>query len=224
MSYSRDNPSARYQELLRMYQRMHVEGERFQAVAAKFTFDGRSLKPQAQRIKRLIEASGAATLLDYGSGKGTQYDPKPFSVPGEGAWDSVIDYWGVDEVVCFDPAYAPFSARPQGSFDGVICTDVLEHCPEEDVPWIVEEMFSYARRFVFATIACYPARKRLPNGDNAHCTIRPPEWWQELFARTAAGHGDMLWEAWVQWVESPQSAKASEKRIGSSAGAHSGAA
>jgi hypothetical protein len=223
MSYSRDNPSPRYLELLRMYQRMHVDGERFQGVAAKFTFDGRSLKPQAQRIKRLIAATGASTVLDYGSGKGTQYDPKSFSVEGEGTWDSVLDYWAVDEVRCFDPAFLPFSTRPQGRFDGVICTDVLEHCPEEDVPWIVEELFSYAQRFVFATIACYPARKRLPNGDNAHCTIQPPEWWQEVFARTSAANGGLRWEAWVQWIEFPESKKTSEKRIGSVAGEHSSA-
>jgi hypothetical protein len=66
----------------------------------------------------------------------------------------------------------PFSALPEGRFDGVVCTDVLEHCPEEDLPWIVGELFGYARLFVFANVACYPAAKKLPNGENAHCTIR----------------------------------------------------
>lgn len=55
----------------------------------------------------------------------------------------------------------------------MICTDVLEHCPEEDIPWIVDELFAFARKFVYANIACFPARKQLPSGGNAHCTVKP---------------------------------------------------
>jgi FkbM family methyltransferase len=102
--------------------------------------------------------------------------------------DGIAEYWDVDEVQCYDPGYAPHSARPEGRFDGVICTDVLEHCPEEDVPWILEEIFGYAGRFVYLNVACYPARKTLPNGENAHITVRPPEWWREK-VRAAARPG-----------------------------------
>ena len=147
-----------------MYREMHEKGERFLGIAPQATFDGRSLAPQAPRIKRLIERTGATTILDYGSGKGQQYDPGPLKVKGEGEWEGVIDYWGVDEVICFDPAYLPYSELPTGTFDGVISTDVLEHCPEEDVPWIVEEMFSFADKFLFATVACYPANCRMVAG------------------------------------------------------------
>ena len=172
MTYSRANPSTRYVQLISMYQEMHLKGERFTGVPAHEIFDGRSLKSQIRRIKHLISRTGSATVLDYGSGKGNQYDPMQLDIDGEGKWDGVLDYWGVDEVVCFDPAYAPYSTRPREQFDGVVCTDVLEHCPEDDIPWIVDELFSFARRFVFVTIACYPARKRLPNGENAHITLR----------------------------------------------------
>ena len=198
MTYSRANPSTRYVELLSMYREMHLQGEKFLGISAGKTFDGRSLKSQARRIKQLIEKTGAVTVLDYGSGKGRQYDPKPLQIDGEGAWDGVLDYWGVDEVVCFDPAYPPYSNPPSERFHGVISTDVLEHCPEDDIPWIVDEMFSFAERFVFATIACYPARKRLPNGENAHVTLRDPDWWRTIFDRSAARHGGVIWEAWVQ--------------------------
>jgi len=59
MQYSRENPSARYRELIRMYQDMHVHGERFKGVAAQDTFDGRSLRKEVARIKRLIDQTGA---------------------------------------------------------------------------------------------------------------------------------------------------------------------
>jgi len=194
MSYTRQNPSARYRALVDMYRDMHQRGERFLGLAPEATFTGRSLEKEAPRIKRLIDRTGALTLLDYGSGKGRQYDPKRFVVPGEGEWDGVIDYLGVDEVTCFDPGYPPYSKLPTTRFDGVVCTDVLEHCPEEDVDWIIDEIFSFAERFVYLAIACYPADKRLPSGENAHCTIRPPEWWRAVVDRATAERPGLIWE------------------------------
>ena len=198
MSYTRQNPSARYRALVDLYRDMHQHGERFLGIAASATFDGRSLEKEAPRIKRMIERTGALTILDYGSGKGQQYDPKQFVAPGEGEWESVIDYWGVDEVTCFDPAYAPYSALPTSRFDGVVCTDVLEHCPEEDIEWIVGEIFGFAEQFVYLAVACYPANKRLPSGENAHCTIQPPDWWQAVVVRAAAARPGVIWEMTVE--------------------------
>jgi hypothetical protein len=215
MKYSRANPSTRYLELRDLYREMHEQGERFLGIPPEQTFLGSSLDPQAARIKRLISATGALTVLDYGSGKGRQYDPHSIRDGAGGVWSDVIDYWGVDEVVCYDPCYAPYSKLPDGTFDGVISTDVLEHCPEEDMPWIIEEIFAYARRFVFANVACYPARKRLPTGENAHCTIRPVEWWKALTEGIAERQPDVVWEVWIQSsVDGPQGARLVEQKIG----------
>lgn len=213
MAYSRQNPSPRYRELLAMYRQMHLHGDARTAQPAQKTFDGYSLPPQAPRIKRLIDRTGARRLLDYGSGKGLQYDLPVFAVEGEGQWDGVIDYWGIDEVVCFDPAYPPYSRLPEGRFDGVIATDVLEHCPEEDVDWILGEIFAYATRFIYATIACYPAKKHLPNGENAHCTIRPPAWWEARFTHQASAHPGVEWEAWLQKNSPRRGIKVDELRL-----------
>lgn len=69
------------------------------------------------------------------------------------------------------------------------------------MPWILDEMFSYARKFVFASIACYPAKKRLPTGENAHCTIRPREWWESQIKEVTKRHNGVEYEFWVQWKE-----------------------
>jgi hypothetical protein len=198
MRHSRSQPSPRYLELQALYRTMHEEGEKFLGVPPEKTFSGSSLAPHVAAIKQLIERTGAVSVLDYGSGKGQQYEPR-FVWDGSGArWPSVIDYWGVDEVICYDPCYGPYSELPREQFDGVVCTNVLEQCPEDDLPWIVREVFDYATRFVFASIACYPARKRLPNGDNMHSIVKPAEWWKSRFEEAAAARGDLLWEAWFQ--------------------------
>src|SRR5947207_13034544 len=189
-SYSRAHPSARYRELLSLYGRMHVEGETRLGIPPEQTFPGSSLGAHIVRIKRWVERTGTRTILDYGAGKGMQYRPQKVVVDGEHVADGIVEYWDVDEVHCFDPGYAPHSALPERKFDGVICTDVLEHCPEEDLPWILDEIFGYAMRFVYLNVACYPARKTLPNGENAHITVRPPQWWDALVKR----HGTTPWE------------------------------
>lgn len=191
--FSRNEPSPRYQRLLELYRTMHVEGERFLGVSPEHTFPGKSLPPQAHHIQRLVADTGAAQLLDYGSGKGQQYRYWPYRDAQGTTHPNVQAYWGVP-VQCYDPAYGPHGALPQGRFDGVICTDVLEHVPEEDVPWVVGELFGYARRFVFANVACFPAGKRLPNGQNAHCTVKPVKWWRREFDRASAAAPGLRWE------------------------------
>src|SRR3954447_21617428 len=193
MRYSRANPSARYRELVTLYARMHVEGEKTLGIPPEKTFPGSSLPPHIARIKMLIDATGARSILDYGSGKGMQYRPQKIVTQGREVAESIAEYWDVDEVRCYDPGFAPYSELPSGTFDGVVCTDVLEHLPEEDLDWVLEEIFGFAKRFVFLNVACFPARKSLPNGANAHVTVRDPQWWQALIAARASAHAGVDW-------------------------------
>jgi len=212
MTYSRSRPSPRFGELLEQYRAMHRDGDVRRGTPAQQTFDGKSLPRQAPRIRELIQRTGARTLLDYGSGKGMQYLPAGIMENGVVRWNSMQEYWGVESIRCYDPGYPPFSALPEGRFDAVVCTDVLEHCPEGDLPWIVAELFGYARLFVFANVACYPAAKTLPNGENAHCTIRAVEFWRALFDNAAVGASGVLWDV---WADTPLDKSRQEVRIGS---------
>src|SRR4051812_8005278 len=187
-TYSRNNPSPRYRELASLYAQMHVGGLPDQNIKAQDLFNGVSILPQLPKIKLLVGEFNAKTLLDYGSGKGLQYRAQNIKLRSGETIPSVQSYLGVDSITCYDPGVAEFQTFPQGQFDGVISTDVLEHCPEPDLSWILEEMFGAARKFIFANIASYPAGKTLINGENAHCTVRPQEWWNEIIAPVAARH------------------------------------
>jgi hypothetical protein len=199
MNYTRQNPSPRYREMLEQYRLLHSAGEAHRHLSADETYPGISLIPHIVRIKRLIDETRADDLLDYGSGKGIAYDLSPLKIPGGGSADSLLDYWDIASVHCYDPCHEPYSKLPDGRFDGVICTDVLEHCPEPDLPWIVSEMFGYARKFVFANIASYPALAHLPNGENAHCTIRDTDWWRQTFETAASMAPGIVWAIVVQF-------------------------
>ena len=214
MRYSRQNPSPRYLGLVTQYQMMHVQGETFLGIPPEQTFPGQSLLPHAERIKDLIDRHTAKALLDYGAGKGFQYRAMPLSAPDGRSWSSVQEFWGVQEIRCYDPCYVPFSELPTGKFDAVISTDVLEHCPEEDMEWILDEMFGYATKFVYANVACYPAKKRLPGGENAHITVYPKEWWEAKIRAASARHPAVAWEFWIQHpVSTPQGSVLAEEKL-----------
>jgi hypothetical protein len=112
----------------------------------------------------------------------------------------------VDFVRCYDPSYPPYSKRPDETFDAVICTDVLEHCPEDDLEWIIADLFGFARKLVFAVAACYPALTHLPNGENAHCTVRPASWWHSKFQQIGAD-SSVRWQLVTQEIVTADSGR-----------------
>lgn len=200
IEYSRENPSNRYKNLIAQYKMLHTEGERKLGIPPDQTFTGYSLLPHVDHIKRLIQKYDANHILDYGCGKGAQYTIPIIDV-GLQEKELLVDYWNITGVHCYDPCVEEFSELPSGNFDGVISTDMLEHCSEEDVSWIVDEMFSFANSFLYTNIACYPAKKTLPNGENAHCTIKSPVWWRDLLFAAGEKRPTVEWEARLTYVE-----------------------
>ena len=194
--FSKQRPSQRFAELLALNRDLHAHGNDWRAMSAEDTFRGKSLREHVGPIARLIERHGARTILDYGSGKAKLYD----AYPGEpaGSRRKTMRAWGGAEVTCFDPGYGPFAGPIADAYDGVICTDVLEHVADDDVPWILDELCGRARSFVYAAAACYPARKTLPDGTNAHVTLQPPEWWREQLASAGRRRPGVAWVLCVQ--------------------------
>jgi hypothetical protein len=181
MRYSRSSPSPRYVDLLALYRDMHANGDVTSGLPADMTFNGISLRPHVNRIRALIRETGARTLLDYGCGKALGYQGETVTLAANAGQATLQQFWALDEIALYDPAVAKYDTLPERTFDAVISTDVLEHCPEEDVEWILGDIFGYARLFVFCTVALFPASKRLPSGDNAHVTLKDAAWWRERF-------------------------------------------
>ncbi len=202
--FSKDNPSPKYLENLAMYKQLHKEGEKNMNLAPENTFDGKSLFPQLEKIKQLSILTNTKNILDYGSGKGLLWREDTKLEFPNGKSLSTKEFLNIDNVVCYDPAYEPFNTYPNQRYEGVICTDVLEHISENDVDWFIGELFRFAEKFVFANIACYPAMKTLPNGENAHCTIKESQWWIEKFNKYAGLNPGVKFEIWIQYIVNQQ--------------------
>lgn len=172
--------------LIPLYREMHENAH----------FSGTSVYKCADEIENLVKESEAKTLLDYGSGKGRQYR--------EGR---VHEMWGIMPTL-YDPAVPRLAKRPSGQFDGVICIDVMEHIPEEEVLETLYDIRNYARIWCYFWICCHPATKDLPDGRNVHVTIREESWWQD---RIGAFFDDLPY-AYVRF-ESPEDRAKPRTRI-----------
>lgn len=152
-----------------MYESL-TEATKFHAINQN-NWIGEALAEYKHEIFNLIKENNISTILDYGCGK-AKFHPILFNnpkVPGSPMGITIIPY---------DPAVAKFSNKPTGQYDLVICIDVMEHIQEDKVDEVLKDLFSYSDK-VFLTITCYPAMQVLPNGNNAHYTIKEPDWWKE---------------------------------------------
>jgi len=197
---NRFNPSPTYLSYVNIYNKLHIDGNLEDGIRPEEMYMGISIIPWIVAIKDLVDSTNSNTLLDYGSGKGIQYKTVLLEDENHVVYQNLKDYWKANEIYCYDPAYPPHQNLPNRQFDGVISTDVLEHCHQEDMKWIINEIFSLAKRFVFANVACYRASKSLPNGKNAHCTIRPSVWWDVVLKSIAQNYPEVKYCMLVKYI------------------------
>lgn len=150
-------------------------------------FAGYTMKRNVDAIVKLVAEHKPKTMLDYGSGKGYQYLKHRYH-----------ERWGGLLPVCYDVGVRQLAERPEGKFDAVICTDMMEHIEEADVPRILADIFSFVapqrmyqldgnegRPFVFLAICTEPEKndvKKLSDGRGVHVTVKPAEWWERRIA------------------------------------------
>ena len=151
--------SDEYHRYVKMYKQMHQTTDKF---------PGGAIKKHAEEIGELLRQTESRTLLDYGCGRGDQYYQH-----------RVQDHWPRVKIAMFDPGVTAYGRKPEGIFDAVVVCDVMEHVPESAVDDVLQDIFASAGKFVFFSIRSNKAKAFLPDGTNAHCTIKPPEWWAE---------------------------------------------
>ena len=178
MNYSRKNPSPKFIKLIEEYKLMHEKG--FTQINniqkdPQDAYSGKSTIWFIDIINNIIKANNCNTLLDYGSGKGLLYDSN-FSFENKN-YPNLKEYWGANEYFLYDPSYKKYSNLPTKQYDCSICVDVLEHIPFQDLSWIIREILSFTKKISFFNIACFPALAKLHNGENAHITLKHPDWW-----------------------------------------------
>lgn len=135
-------------------------------------FGGMTLAKFADAVVPLITYHGAKSILDYGSGKGQSWEQH----------EALKKLRESRYVVMYDPGVSHLSKKPSGTFAAVLCIDVVEHLPEEEIADTLKEIFSYANQVVIATFCPRGSKKKLPStGQDVHLTQQPREFWERKF-------------------------------------------
>lgn len=131
------------------------------------TYSGSLALFHVQAINQIVEAFNAQTILDYGCGKGLQYDPP----------HRVDEVWGVP-VTKYDPGWPPYQTEPRGKFDLVICTHVLGCVPTIDLPTFLDRLYCFAAKAVYVGELIGPTKKRVFRNPERF----PHGWSREMWA------------------------------------------
>ena len=150
-----DKYSEYYYEIIEKYKLFHKNGIKNQP--GESTFLGYSLSKWIVKIQEKIKINNCSTLIDFGCGKGFLYKNK--IKIGNKNYNSISDFWGIDDLYLYDPGIEEYSIYPKKKYDAVICTDVIEHIPEDDVINFIDNLFKLANKFIFVVIATIPASK-----------------------------------------------------------------
>lgn len=138
------------------YTKLHHEG----------LFQGNTVMRYKKDLKELFSEHDVKTALDYGCGKASAHN----------TYHLDSDLGVVFDL--YDPGVSLYNTLPQKQYDAVICVDVLEHVPEDEVVNTLHEILSRATKCVFLTFCSRPAKKLLPISKvNAHVTQKDRAWW-----------------------------------------------
>ena len=146
-------PSTVNLKYLNLYKKQHEIPEGY---GGGTNFPGDDLK--------FILDNKSKNLLDFGCGQGRRYS-------------NLLEWHR------YDPCRKEFSELPYRNFDSLISYDVLEHIPVDELKVTAKWLNLFASKCMVLGISTVSARAILPNGENAHCTVRPPTWWADTMQK-----------------------------------------
>lgn len=118
----------------------------------------------AAAVSQLIDETQAATVLDYGAGRGALATTLGQLRPGQ-------------RVSNYDPGRESGGDMPKPCHV-VACTDVLEHVEPNRLDNVLRHLYAVTGRGAYVVISTRPAKAVLADGRNAHISLHSPEWWQ----------------------------------------------
>jgi len=139
---------------IELYKQLHSQNSHYGDTGSRYV----------KRIVSHIEQYKSDSVLDFGCGKGKL--AVELSKLG----------LRIDE---YDPAIEGKEKIPQKHYDMIITTDVLEHLYEDEIQIICSDFLSLSPLTMFHVICTRLADNLLPDGSNAHKTVKPIEWWDE---------------------------------------------
>lgn len=145
-------------------------------------WSGKATFQYADEIKKLIDKHSAATLLDYGCGKGLHYDPSSIiKIQGK----TFDDWLGINSFYLYDPCVEGLNLLPPtgAKFDAVIAIQCLTAVPDADFDIVVNYLMSITNKFCFignSSLKTIP--KKVVVDQQFFPERRDYKWWKQKFS------------------------------------------
>jgi len=124
----------------------------------------------ASLMTGLIRSFGVKSVLDFGCGP-NQTLLKALTGRCRG-----VAFFGYDPAVIY-PVGLCTNTWDTSHVDMVISTDCFEHIPEDELDQCFSLILGKTPKIVFFVICTRSAVAVLPDGTNAHKTVKPGSWW-----------------------------------------------
>lgn len=117
-------------------------------------------------VKDFLRTYRPATVLDFGC--------------SHGGLMSVINQEHPDMATTgYDPGVPEYQHWTGQLVDAVISIDAIEHIEPQYLTETLIKINSVMQMGACFRIACYPAKKFLPDGRNCHLIVQHPDWWRQ---------------------------------------------
>ena len=138
-------------------------------------------RPHGTDVAELLDECNARSVLDCRIAAVSS--DSPLQLPG----------FASEQTSNFDPTDPLTGTNESRSVDAVVCRETLEFVADDDVPWLLETLFSRAKRLLVCNVDQSPGDQGLTNGMSVRRRARTIEWWQYQFELLARHHPAVRW-------------------------------
>ncbi len=181
--FSRENPSQAFKDLCNAAQDPQIISRRNDSEPTK------TVRSNQTGLAQLLEACSARTVLDCRISVAT---------PGSILQFPAVAKAGIEQLVEFDPTAHLEQAASSECVDAVVCLETLDFVPDDDIPWLLRQLFERSKRLVYCEVSIKPASQYLANGARLDRRNRPVEWWQYQFELVARHFPAVRWRLCIQ--------------------------
>lgn len=145
--------------------------------------------PPLAGLGEMLAQAGARSILEF-----------TLAGPRNEALESRVGKYPNATLTTFDPTATGAAGMdvPLGPFDAVLCSTGLELLSNEDIPWVLDQLFYRARRAVFVTVHDVPRSVRVADGGTITVAQRGFAWWRNQMEAASRNRPEVRWRLGVR--------------------------
>ena len=149
-------------------------------------YNGGGFRAVKNEVKQFVDENPGCMLLEYGCGSSLHWHNNVQI--DDGMPKTLAHFLGenLGGFYRYDPFHPIYKLRPpKTKYDCVIVTDVLEHIPVDELPTVLNDIYEHTCSCgkIFFSISTKPSKNCFIDGENTHCTIKKPQWWNKMLKK-----------------------------------------